>query len=282
MSVDRVAEPAAQTLDLGTVRLEVEPSERGGPVAVLTLDRPPLNVLDLETLKRLDRALEQVQGKEQEGPQDAPAPQVLFLRGAGDKAFSAGVAVEDHVPERIDDMLSTFHRALARLWELPALTVAAVHGWCLGGGMELAMACDLRLATDDARFGQPEIDVGCYPPFAAALYPQTLGPDLAAELLLTGRRLSALEMEERGLVAWRVARARLEAKIRQVAGELTSRSPVVTALAVKALREGRRRPFPQALEESERIYRQELARTRDMEEGLEAFLEKRPPRWEGR
>jgi len=259
--------------------LEREPRIPGAPgrVATLWLDRPPLNVLDLAALESLDATLAAVQ----EDP-DLRDLQMLFVRGAGDRAFSAGVAVEDHVPERVGAMLDTFHGALARLGELPAVTVAAVGGWCLGGGMELAMACDLRVATGAARFGQPEIDVGCYPPFAAALYPRCMPPGLAAELILTGRHLSAEQAERAGLLSWGVTDEDLDAKIEQVALELTAKSPAVTALTVKALRAARRLPFDRALAESERIYKEELAQTADLREGIEAFLDKRPPRWQGR
>lgn len=262
-----------------TLRLERVPRPAGAPgrAVTLILDRPPLQVMDLATLEALDRTLASL-GEDPEF-QDL---QVLFVRGAGERAFSAGVAIEDHVPERVEAMIDTFHSALHRLGELPAVTVAVVHGWCLGGGMELAMACDLRLATDEARFGQPEIDVGCYPPYAAALYPRLMPPGLAAELLLTGRRLSAEEAERAGLINWRVEPEELEARVEELATTLTSKSRAVTTLTLRALRAARRLPFDQALAESERIYREELTRTADMREGIQAFLEKRPARWEGR
>lgn len=269
--------PTTQTVT--TVRIERSPRPAGAPgrAATLFLDRPPLQVMDLATLEALDTTLESLA----KGP-DFQDLQVLFVRGAGERAFSAGVAIEDHVPERVEAMIDTFHRALRRLGELPAVTVAVVHGWCLGGGMELAMACDLRLATDDARFGQPEIDVGCYPPYAAALYPRLMAPGLAVELLLTGRRLSAEEAERAGLINWRVEPEALETRVEDLAATLTAKSRVVTALTLQALRAARRLPFDQALAESERIYREELTRTADMREGIQAFLEKRPARWEGR
>lgn len=271
--MSRAASSTAPTSRPETVRLE-RPAEGHGRVAVLTLDRPPLNVLGLPTLEALDTTLGEVE--------DDASLQLLVVRGAGPRAFSAGVAVEDHVAERVGPMLDTFHRALLRLRRLPAVSLAVVHGHCLGGGLELAMACDLRLATDDARFGQPEIDVGCYPPFAAALYPRLLGPSLAAELILTGRILDAAEAEAAGLVSWRVPAGELEDRLGEVIARLTAKSAAVTRPAVAALRAGRDLPFAEALAESERLYREELVGTADMSEGLGAFLEKRSPRWRHR
>jgi cyclohexa-1,5-dienecarbonyl-CoA hydratase len=257
-----------------TVRIERgDPGTPAGRIATLVLDRPPLNILDLSTIASLDAALSTL---------DAPDLQVIFLRGAGPRAFSAGVAVQDHTPEKIDRMLAGLHGAIRRLDALPAVTVAAVHGHCLGGGMELALACDLVLATDDARFGQPEIELGCFPPVAAALYPRKIGAARTLELLLTGRTLSCAEAEALGLVTWRVAEGGLDLGIARVAADLTAKSAAVTRLAKRAVRAGRDRGFPASLAETERLYLEDLARTEDMEEGLAAFLAKRPPEWRHR
>jgi len=250
--------------------------ERLGPdprVATVVLDRPPLNILDLETIERLDAALTSLAGDDLH---------LVFLRGAGTRAFSAGVAVQDHTPDKVGRMLSLLHGAVRRLDELPAVTVAAVQGHCLGGGMELALACDLVLATDDARFGQPEIELGCFPPVAAALYPRRIGAARTLELILSGRTLSAAEAEGLGLVTWRVAEGGLDLGIARVTADLTAKSAAVARLAKRAVRAGRDLPFPASLAETERIYLEDLARTADMEEGLAAFLAKRPPEWRHR
>jgi cyclohexa-1,5-dienecarbonyl-CoA hydratase len=247
--------------------------ERDGRVATIVLDRPPLNILDLATIARLDEALTALDGADL---------QLAFLRGAGPRAFSAGVAVQDHTPDKLDRMLGGLHGAVRKLDALPAITIAAVHGHCLGGGMELALACDLVLATDDARFGQPEIELGCFPPVAAALYPRRIGAGRTLELLLTGRTLSAAEAEALGLVTWRVAEGGLDLGIARVTADLTAKSAAVTRLTKRAVRAGRDLPFPASLAETERLYREDLARTVDMEEGLAAFLAKRPPEWRHR
>jgi cyclohexa-1,5-dienecarbonyl-CoA hydratase len=246
--------------------------QRHGRAATLVLDRPPLNILDLDTLSLLDQAVADLASE--------PELTVLFVRGAaGSRAFSAGVAVEDHAPERVEAMLAGLHGAIRRLRALPAVTVAAVHGHCLGGGMELALACDLMLASDDARFAQPEIDLGCFPPVGAALYPGLLGPARALDLLLTGRALGAAELEAMGLIARRVPAGHLDQAIVGFAAELAGKSAAVVRLIKRAVRAGRDLPFPAALAESERLYVAELCRTADMPEGIAAFLEKRPPVW---
>jgi cyclohexa-1,5-dienecarbonyl-CoA hydratase len=240
-----------------------------GRVTHLTLARPPLNILDLDTIAALDRALVEL----------PPGTQVVTLRGRGGKAFSAGVSVQDHVGEKIEPMLVGFHGVLRRLLSLDAIVLAIVEGHCLGGGMELAMACDLVLADEGARFGQPEIQLGCYPPFAAALYPALIGPQRTAELLLAGRTLGAAEALEWGLVNWLAPASQLDEKARAVVSELTRHSAAVTSLAKRAIAAGRRQPWSAALVEAERLYLQDLTATKDMHEGIAAFLERRKPNW---
>jgi cyclohexa-1,5-dienecarbonyl-CoA hydratase len=248
--------------------------ECAGRTATVTLNRPPLNILDLETLGRLCTILGKLNVD--------PDLQVVVLRGAGERAFSAGVSVQDHTPDRVREMLDGLHGAIRLLRDLPAVAVAAVQGHCLGGGMELALGCDLVLATDDARFGQPEIELGCYPPAAAALYPRLLGTSRTLELLLTGRTLAAEEAERLGLVTWRVEAGGLDLGIARVLADLTAKSAAVTRLTKRAVSAGRDLPFDPALEETEQIYLEDLCATADMEEGLQAFLEKRKPVWQHR
>src|SRR5262249_22781869 len=128
----------------GTVHLH-----RSSRVATLTIDRPPLNILDIPTIDLLGERIAELAAD--------PEILVIVLRGQGERAFSAGVAVQDHTPDGVGPMLDSLHGTIRRLRDLDAITIAAVHGHCLGGGMELAMSCDLVIATDDARFAQPEI-----------------------------------------------------------------------------------------------------------------------------
>ncbi|HEX6864361.1 MAG TPA: enoyl-CoA hydratase/isomerase family protein [Thermoanaerobaculia bacterium] len=242
---------------------------RDGRTATLTINRPPLNILDIPTIQRLGEAISELE--------DA---QLVVIRGAGDRAFSAGVAVQDHTPDLVGPMLESLHGAIRKLRDLSAVTVAAVQGHCLGGGMELAVACDMVVATENARFGQPEIELGCYPPVAAALYPSLIGPGRTLDLLLTGRTLTCEEAERMGLVARQVSS--LDEGLAKLTSEILSKSAAVVRLTKKAVRAGRDRGFTEALAESERLYLDELCPTADMAEGIAAFLEKRRPVWKHR
>jgi cyclohexa-1,5-dienecarbonyl-CoA hydratase len=277
MSVAERPAPPAAPLEVSEASETPRPPvlvERAGVVATLTLNAPPLNILDLQTLAALGAEVESLAGDRDLA--------VLVLRGAGSRAFSAGVSVQDHTADRVAEMLATFHGALERLRQLEAVTVAAVQGHCLGGGMELAMACDLLVATEDARFGQPEIELGCFPPYAAALYPALLGPGRTLDLLLTGRTLGIEEAERLGIVTRRAPAGGLDGAVDELTAAIQKRSRPVARMLKRAVRAGRDRGFAAALPETERIYVEDLCATEDMAEGLAAFLEKRPPAWRHR
>jgi cyclohexa-1,5-dienecarbonyl-CoA hydratase len=248
--------------------------EKGDRIATLTVDRPPLNVLEIATLERLREVVTEL------AKDDDLA--LVVVRGAGEKAFSAGVSIHDHTPDKVGPMLAAFHGALNRLRDLDAVTVAAVHGHCLGGGMELALACDLVVATDDARFGQPEIELGCYPPYAAALYPSLLGAGRTLDLLLTGRTIGIDEAERMGFVTRRAAKGELDAALATLTEQLLGKSTAVLRLTKQVVRAGRDLPFQEAVAHAERSYLDDLCATADMQEGIASFLEKRKPVWQHR
>ncbi len=254
--------PAPET----TVRLEIQ-----GPHARVILARPPLNILDLATLTQLKEALAPLSRED--------GLRVVSIEGEGERAFCAGVAIEDHRPATIGPMLEHFHGALRHLLALEAVSVAVVHGHCLGGGMELAACCDLVVAAENSRFGQPEIQLGCFPPMAAALFPRRFGRARSADLLLSGRILSCREAEELGLVSRRVATEALGSEAQALIDHLLAQSGAALRLTKQALHAGVSLPFREALAECERIYLEELASTADIAEGVEAFLAKRPPNW---
>jgi cyclohexa-1,5-dienecarbonyl-CoA hydratase len=237
----------------------------------ITLDRPPLNILDVATIEALAGLLAPLEGR-----RDLKA---IVFQSALPRTFSAGVDVADHTGARVALMLEAFHGVFRRLDALPQATVAAVDGTCLGGACELAAFCDIVLATPRSVFGQPEIDVGCFPPVAAVLLPR-LSPRAAAEMILTGAPIGAAEAARVGLIS-RVVDD-VEAETRRVVRLLSSKSGAVLGLARRALRDGGTGGFAEALAGVERIYRDELVPTEDIEEGVRAFLEKRPPRWKDR
>src|SRR2546429_4187739 len=171
---------AATIMTIGNETIQLRLEDR---TAWITLDRRPLNILDISMMQALDAVLER------------PFPQCDFVifQGAGPKAFSAGAEIADHTPERVEKMLSAFHSVFCRLAAADCLKIAAVHGYCLGGGMELATFCDFILAAESAQFGQPEIKLGCFPPVAMVTLPHLIGMRAAAHLILTGNQIRSEE-----------------------------------------------------------------------------------------
>jgi len=235
------------------------------------MDRPPLNVLDLPLLRELDAAVAQC-AKDSEND-------VIVIQGAGEKAFSAGVDIRDHTREKVSEMLDVVHGVVRKLVSVPQVTVALVDGVCLGGGCELATSCDFVMASEDSAFATPEIHVGCYPPVALARFSSLIGYHRAVEMILTGRRLSAQEALGIGLINRVFPADQLEAGLESLLEELLGKSGAVLRIALKGLRELSLQGFSDALKRSEDLYRDELLRTNDVDEGIRAFLEKRKPKW---
>ena len=251
--------------------VQVESKER---VMTITWDRPPLNVLDLALLRELDRALADCAA--------ATHMDAVVLQGAGQRAFSAGVDIKDHTREKVPEMLDVVHGVIRKLLTMPQVTIALVRGLCLGGGCEVASSCDLIVASDESCFATPEIFVGCYPPVALARFSSLIGYHRAAEMILTGRRFSAREAQGAGLVNRVFADAQLDQGLQALLDELLGKSGAVLRLTLKGLRELSLGGFGEALKRSEEIYCDDLLKTEDMAEGIEAFLAKRPPQWRHR
>ena len=245
----------------------------GPRVASIVLNRPPLNIINLQMLDELTAAWSEVE--------DLKA-QVAVISGAGNRAFSAGVDVADHMPGKVETMIEKFHHFIRQIRKSDCITIAALHGHTLGGGAELAMMCDLIIAAGDTRMGQPEISLGCYPPVAAACLPAAIGFHKASEMILVGESVSAAEAERLGLINKVVAIGDLDATVDAYVDKLLAKSSTVLALAKRALREGAGHHFEKALERSQELYLRELVKTDDMVEGLKAFTEKRPPSWKNR
>jgi cyclohexa-1,5-dienecarbonyl-CoA hydratase len=176
-------------------------------------------------------------------------------------------------------MLDVVHGVIRKLLNLQQVTIAAVRGACLGGGCEIASVCDLIVASEESSFATPEIFVGCYPPVALARFATLVGYHRAAEMILTGRRFNAQEAKTMGLVNRVFADSQLEDGVGSLVGELLSKSGAVMRLTLRGLRELSLRDFDAALKRSEQIYCEELLKTADVEEGVQAFLQKRQPQW---
>jgi cyclohexa-1,5-dienecarbonyl-CoA hydratase len=245
----------------------------GPRVASVVLNRPPLNIINLQMMDELNAAWDEIDDLE---------AQVIVISAAGDRGFSAGVDVADHVPDRLDAMLSKFHRLIRRIFESDRITIAAIHGHTLGGGAELAMVCDFVIAAEDTQIGQPEISLACYPPVAAAYLPRAIGFHRASQLVLLGEPISATEAQRIGLISNVVPGAELASRVDDYVDRLLTKSAAAVALTKRALREGLEHRFERALESTEKIYMKELAHSEDMKEGIQAFLEKRPPSWKNR
>lgn len=247
------------------ISLEIAPA-----VLHISLMNPPLNVIDIPMMEDLQQAL-----AENESRADVSA---VVLSGDG-KAFSAGVDVGAHTPDKIEEMLQKFHRVIRALIATKKVTIAAVHGPCLGGGAELAMICDLVYTTESAQWGFPEIKLGCYPPVACTALAALVGQKRAAELILTGRTMSGTEAAKIGLATRATADAELENAVAECVQHLSRLSPAALAVTKKASYAWDSMHFDKGLARAEKIYLEELMKTADAKEGIRAFIEKRQPKW---
>lgn len=239
----------------------------------ITLNHPPLNILTNHLMEKFIEIL-----KEIDNDNDV---KIVVIWG-NEKAWSAGADVKEHLPGKFEEMLKVFSDLCEKVMKLPAITIAAVDGLCLGGGCELAAMCDLVIATERARFGQPEVKVGVFPPIGCAIYPSRLGWSNALYLLASGETINAYEANKMGLVFEVVSSAALHSEIDRLSDLFTSLSAEVLRLTkIAALRSLDLSPRL-AIEEALRIYTKDLMSTQDAVEGLQAFLEKRKPIWQNR
>jgi cyclohexa-1,5-dienecarbonyl-CoA hydratase len=244
-------------------------------VGRITFARPPLNVFNIAMMREMLDAVG-LCAKER----DLVA--ILFEAAPDSRAFSAGVAVEEHVEETIYQMLDTFHGVFRALEQAAKPTVAVVEGAALGGGCELVAACDVVIAGERARFGQPEIKLGVFPPVAAVVLPRIIGEKRARELMLTGELIDAREALALGLVNYVVPREQLGQKAREILGKLRELSAPALEATRRAMDVGRAGTFDEALAKVETMYLNELMKTEDAREGVRAFMEKRKPAWRNR
>ena len=243
-------------------------------VARISFARPPLNVFNIEMMREITSALGECARR------DIVA--IVFDADKDCRAFSAGVAVEEHVQETIFQMLDAFHSLFRMLEQIAKPAIALVDGAALGGGCELVAACDIVIASDRARFGQPEIKLGVFPPVAAVLLPLVIGEKRARELILTGEIIDAMEAGRLGLCNHVVPGAHLEPKLLEVLAKLRELSGSSLSFARQSMDLGRGRSIDAALSEQENMYLHELMKTEDANEGVKAFMEKRKAVWRHR
>ena len=242
-------------------------------IAHIVLRHPPLNVIDIPMMEELALALREIES--------APDLTTLIFYGS-QKAFSVGVDVAAHTPDKVEEMLGKFHAVIRALVASKKVSIAVVHGHCLGGGAELAMVCDLVYTSELATWGFPEIKLGCFPPVAATGLAALVGQKHAADLILTGRSITGKEAAAIGLANAVLAEVDLERAVSEAVDHLSRLSSAALAVTKKAIYAWDSIHFDKGLARAEKIYFEELMKTEDAREGINAFLEKRQPQWGGK
>ena len=239
-------------------------------LGTITLNRPPVNILNIAMMEEINDVLDSWQGLKD--------LKVLLFNAKG-KCFSAGVDVGEHMGDLAPKMIAVFHGMFRLMDRIGIPTVASVYGSCLGGGCEIAVFCDLTIASRDAQFGQPEIRVGVFPPIAAQIMPRIMGRKGAMDLILSGRIVSADEARGMGMINQVVEEEELEAATAQFLKPYLGHSAEILRQTKKAIMAGLMDNFEPSLQVIEEIYLKELMNTADAHEGLQAFMDKRKPVW---
>src|SRR5436305_6946312 len=239
-------------------------------VARLRLNSPPQNVITFQMMDELRAALEQVDQQ----------PVASVIISGSQKAFSSGVDVAAHTPDKVEEMLRLFHSVIRSVVACKKITIAAVQGNCLGGGAELAMVCDMVFTSPHARWGFPEIKLGCFPPVACAGLAAVVGPKHAADLIFSGRHIDGTEAAAIGLA--NEALGSCEERAEEFARTLADLRPAALAITKKAFYSWDAFHFDKGLAKAEKVYMEELMKTDDAKEGISAFMHKRLPKWSGK
>ena len=247
--------------------------EKSDGVARITLNRPKFNMMNIDMIVEINSLLEGFVS-------DQDLKCVVF--DAEGKHFCTGVEVGDHKPDKVDDMIPNFNRIFELLEQIDVPVVAVVQGFCLGGGMELAIACDVIVADEGASFGQPEIKVGFFPPYAAIRLPHLVGPAKAIEICTTGKFYSAAEAQTMGMVAHVAEDSQLTETADKIVKEIQGNSPLIIKLNKRAVRQHLGLDFKQALAGVSDLFLNELMKTEDTLEGIASYEEKRKPVWKNK
>jgi len=263
-----LATPLPKPEDFQFVKYRVD-----GELVHLTLDRPEHNLLNERMLAELAAGINAA------GEQSDVK---LIILDSAAKAFCGGIEVGEYTQRRVFQLLDAFHVAFSAMLDTSKPMLVVVNGPAFGGGAELAALGDLVIATPKARFAQPEIKLGVFPPLAAAILPYILGPKLALEQVLTGETMTAERAHELGLVNWLVPESELQKKVDEVAAKVTAQSGPVLTMAKKAIIGSMGLPLREGVRNSMKVFLNELADVEDSQEGLRALVEKRAPKWKNR
>ncbi|MBW1996863.1 MAG: enoyl-CoA hydratase/isomerase family protein [Deltaproteobacteria bacterium] len=239
-------------------------------LGTVTFNRPPVNILNIAMMEEINDLLKKWL--------ELKDLKVLLFMAQG-KCFSAGVDVGEHMGDMAPKMIETFHEIFRLLDRFEIPTVSSVYGSCLGGGCEIALFCDLFLASESAKLGQPEIQVGVFPPIAAQRLPRIIGHKAAMDLILSGRIISARDALQIGLVNRVFKDDELEQKTLEFLAPYLKLSAEILRITKRAVLAGLKDDFDSSLRPIEDIYLNQLMKTHDANEGLKAFLEKRKPEW---
>lgn len=242
-------------------------------VARMTLNRPEHNLLNTSMLRELSDGISFVAERD-----DVK----LIVLDSACKVFCGGIDIGEYTSERVFQMLDAFHSVFAGILETSKPLLCVVNGPAIGGGAELAAFGDLVVATPKAKFAQPEITIGVFPPLASTILPYLVGPKVSLELVLLGEPVSAERALELGIVNRLVPEAKLDATVNELISRITSHSGAVLAMAKKAILGGVGISLRDGLKNSMNIFLNELYRLEDAQEGLRALVEKRKPNWKNR
>ncbi len=244
-----------------------------GAAVRMTLNRPEKNLLNERVLIELARGIEVLHEKDE--------IKMVVIDAAGQN-FCGGVELGEYTTQRVFQMLEAFHRVFVAMIDVGKPVITVVNGPATAGGSELAAFGDIVIATPKAKFAQPEITIGVFPPLAATIFPYILGPKLALELVLTGQAIPAERAYELGLVTRLVQPEQLEATVNEFISRITQQSGAVLAMAKRAIYGGVGLSLKEGLKNSINVFLHELYRLEDAQEGLRAVVEKRKPQWKNR
>ena len=242
-------------------------------VARMTMNRPDHNLLNETMLRELADGISFVADR---------GDVKLIVLDSAFKVFCGGIDIGEYTSERVFQMVDAFHSVFAGILETSKPVLAVVNGPAIGGGAELAAFGDMVVATPRARFAQPEITIGIFPPLASTILPFLVGPKIAMELVLLGEPVTAERAQELGLINRLVPEAELEATVNELIERITGHSGPVLTMAKKAILGGMGLSLQDGLKNSRNIFLNELYRLEDSQEGLRALVEKRRPKWKNR